>query len=70
MSFKKQVNNAATFKLSGIKDTEMSEYDDIMNTNLRSVFILTQLCVPHLIPVKGMSYILIGPYVLKQNSFL
>ena len=31
----------------------MEEYDLMMNVNTRSVFVLTQMCVPHLIKNSG-----------------
>ncbi|CAF0705968.1 unnamed protein product [Brachionus calyciflorus] len=47
------VNNAAVFRLSSILNTKIEEYDEVMNTNLKSVLQLTQLCAPHLIKEKG-----------------
>ena len=39
--------------MSSIKNTKLEEYDEVMNVNLRSVLILTQLCLPYLIKEKG-----------------
>ncbi|XP_078581821.1 3-oxoacyl-[acyl-carrier-protein] reductase FabG-like isoform X2 [Branchiostoma floridae x Branchiostoma japonicum] len=47
------VNNAGTAHLATIETTDMSEYDTLMNVNVRSVVALTQLCVPHLTVTKG-----------------
>uniref|UniRef100_A0A1Q3FKC4 Ketoreductase domain-containing protein n=1 Tax=Culex tarsalis TaxID=7177 RepID=A0A1Q3FKC4_CULTA len=47
------VNNAGKGVGGSIESTSMSQYDDIMNTNLRGVFHLTQLAVPYLIESKG-----------------
>lgn len=47
------VNNAGIGAGGGILDVKMDEFDNVMNTNVRSVFHLTQLVVPHLIKTKG-----------------
>uniref|UniRef100_A0A1Q3FRU6 Ketoreductase domain-containing protein n=1 Tax=Culex tarsalis TaxID=7177 RepID=A0A1Q3FRU6_CULTA len=47
------VNNAGKGAGGSIESTSMSQYDDIMNTNLRAVFHLTQLAVSHLVQSKG-----------------
>ncbi|VDN03545.1 unnamed protein product [Thelazia callipaeda] len=47
------VNNAGIIDRGTIEDTTLERYDRIMSTNLRSVFYLTQLLVPHLIASKG-----------------
>ncbi|XP_034026800.1 3-oxoacyl-[acyl-carrier-protein] reductase FabG-like [Thalassophryne amazonica] len=47
------VNNAGILIMSGIETLDLSQFDKIMNINLRSVYQLTQLCVPHLIKTKG-----------------
>lgn len=38
-----------------IENLKIEEYDQVMNVNLRSTILLTQLCVPHLIESKGIS---------------
>ncbi|XP_038155516.1 3-oxoacyl-[acyl-carrier-protein] reductase FabG [Cyprinodon tularosa] len=47
------VNNAGVLEYGSIETTDMAQYDKVMNVNVRSVFHLTQLCVPHLIKTKG-----------------
>lgn len=47
------VNNAATAELGSIEDTSLAQYDRVLNTNVRSVYHLTMLAVPHLIRTKG-----------------
>ncbi|XP_071819077.1 3-oxoacyl-[acyl-carrier-protein] reductase FabG-like [Apostichopus japonicus] len=47
------VNNAGILKLGSIETTTLADYDIIMNANVRSIFQLTQLAVPHLIKTKG-----------------
>lgn len=47
------VNNAAIFRLSSLVNTEISEYERVMDVNLRSVVKLSKLCVPYLIREKG-----------------
>jgi len=47
------VNNAGIFEFGSIETTSMAQYDRIMNVNVRSVYHLTTLCVPHLIKTRG-----------------
>ncbi|EGI64444.1 3-oxoacyl-[acyl-carrier-protein] reductase [Acromyrmex echinatior] len=47
------VNNAGIFELGGIETTSLEQYDNIFNVNVRSIFQLTALAVPHLIKTKG-----------------
>lgn len=47
------VNNAGILKRGTIENTTLADYDSVMNINVRSVFHLTQLAVPHLIATKG-----------------
>lgn len=47
------VNNAGILKKGTIETSTLADYDDVMNVNVRSIFHLTQLAVPHLIATKG-----------------
>lgn len=47
------INNAGILANGGIENTSLSQYDDVMNTNVRSVYHLTMLAVPHLIKTQG-----------------
>ncbi|XP_071388931.1 3-oxoacyl-[acyl-carrier-protein] reductase FabG-like [Centroberyx affinis] len=47
------INNAGILAVGSIEATDMAQYDKVMNINVRSVYHLTQLCVPHLIKTKG-----------------
>jgi NAD(P)-dependent dehydrogenase (short-subunit alcohol dehydrogenase family) len=47
------VNNAGIGEGGDLLTTTMDQYDNVMNTNVRSVFHLTQLVSPHLIKTKG-----------------
>ncbi|KAG5348363.1 DCXR reductase, partial [Acromyrmex charruanus] len=47
------VNNAAIVEFGSIETTSLEQYDNIFNVNVRSVFQLTTLAVPHLIKTKG-----------------
>lgn len=42
------VNSAGIFTLDNISEADISEFDRIFNTNVRSVVTLTNLCIPHL----------------------
>ncbi|XP_055302952.1 3-oxoacyl-[acyl-carrier-protein] reductase FabG-like [Sitodiplosis mosellana] len=47
------VNNAGILKRGTIETSTLEDYDTVMNVNVRSIFHLTQLAVPHLIATKG-----------------
>ncbi|KAF0034217.1 hypothetical protein F2P81_014283 [Scophthalmus maximus] len=47
------VNSAGILAMGGIETFDLAQYDMVMNINVRSVYHLTQLCVPHLIETKG-----------------
>ncbi|XP_045460830.1 3-oxoacyl-[acyl-carrier-protein] reductase FabG-like [Harmonia axyridis] len=47
------VNNAGILSSGSIENTSLEQYDQIMNTNMRSVYQLTTLAVPHLIKTEG-----------------
>lgn len=47
------INNAG-FSIRGtIETTKIEDFDSIMATNVRAIFLLTQLAIPHLIAAKG-----------------
>jgi NAD(P)-dependent dehydrogenase (short-subunit alcohol dehydrogenase family) len=47
------VNAAGVIRNGTIENTDIGDWDRLMNINLRSVFLLTQRCVPHLAETKG-----------------
>ncbi|EGI66780.1 PREDICTED: tropinone reductase 2-like [Acromyrmex echinatior] len=47
------VNNAGIVGFGNIETPSLEQYDNIMNVNVRSVFQLTALAVPHLSKTKG-----------------
>lgn len=47
------INNAGIIETGTIETTTMEQYDRIMNTNIRSIYHLTTLAVPHLIKTEG-----------------
>lgn len=47
------VNNAGILETGSIENTSLEQYDRVMNTNVRSLYYLTMLAVPHLIKTKG-----------------
>lgn len=47
------VNNAGRGVVGSIETADVNSFDDALNVNLRSVFALTQLAVPHLLSSKG-----------------
>lgn len=47
------VNNAGVIETGTIETTSLAQYDRLMNTNVRSIYHLTMLAVPHLIKTQG-----------------
>lgn len=47
------INNAGIIGVGSIEQTSLDQYDTIMNTNMRSIYHLTMLAVPHLIKTQG-----------------
>lgn len=47
------VNNAGILETGSIENTSLEQYDRVMNTNVRSIYHLTMMAVPHLINTKG-----------------
>ncbi|XP_049311397.1 3-oxoacyl-[acyl-carrier-protein] reductase FabG-like [Bactrocera dorsalis] len=47
------VNNAGMGKWGSILDIDVDQFDLVMNTNLRSVFLLTKYAAPHLVKTQG-----------------
>lgn len=47
------INNAGIIEIGSIENTSIEQYDRVMNTNVRSIYNLTMLAVPHLIMTQG-----------------
>ncbi|XP_069966550.1 uncharacterized oxidoreductase TM_0325 [Bactrocera oleae] len=47
------VNNAGIFYGGNILNIDVEQFDKILNTNLRSVFLLTKYAAPHLVKAQG-----------------
>ena len=47
------VNNAGMVNVGTFEHSPVVELDQLMNTNVRSIVVLTQLCIPYLKKTKG-----------------
>jgi len=47
------VNNAGIIEMGSVENTTLQQYDRVMNTNVRAVYHLTMLAVPHLTTTQG-----------------
>nr|CAD7588968.1 unnamed protein product [Timema genevievae] len=47
------INNAGILEAGSIENTSLEQYDRIFNTNVRSIYQLTTLAVPHLVKTTG-----------------
>lgn len=64
------VNNAGAMTIKSLEASAMSDFDEMMNINLRSVVQLSQLCVPHLINTKGAVVIVSSIAGIKPTPML
>ena len=60
------VNNAGFLKTGSIETITISDFDDLMDVNVKSVIRLTQSCLPYLIKQKGS----IGKKLNQQKKFI
>lgn len=51
------VNSAGIFMGTNFTDTQVSEWDQVMDTNLKGVFLVTKEVIPHMLTNKGGSII-------------
>ena len=51
--FPLQVNNAGILEFGSIEQTSLEQYDRVMGMNVRSMYHLTMLAVPHLVLSQG-----------------
>ena len=70
LSVQYQANNAGMGSEGSIEQTTLAEYDMSMNTNVRSVYHLTMLAVPHLIASKGATVNVSSATALRAVSSL
>ncbi|OAD62283.1 3-oxoacyl-[acyl-carrier-protein] reductase FabG [Eufriesea mexicana] len=47
------INNAGVLESGSIENTSLEQYDRVFNINVRSVYHLTTLAVPHIVKTKG-----------------
>lgn len=47
------VNNAGILESGSVENTSLEQYDRLMNTNVRAIYHLSMLAVPHLVKTKG-----------------
>lgn len=47
------VNSAGIIEIGSIETTSLRQYDNVMNVNVRAIFELTRLAIPHLIKSQG-----------------
>ncbi len=47
------INNAGTFRTTEFLDIDITEWDRVMNSNLKGVFLITKEVIPHMLDKKG-----------------
>lgn len=51
------INNAGIFRGAKLGDTDISEWEEVMETNLKGVFLVTKVVIPHMLSNKGGSIV-------------
>ncbi|KAK7503208.1 hypothetical protein BaRGS_00005473 [Batillaria attramentaria] len=47
------VNSAGILAMGSIENTSLQQFDEVFNINVRAIYHITMLCVPHLVETKG-----------------
>ena len=55
------VNNASAINLSGTLDLDMKRYDLMQQVNTRGTFLVTRLCLPHLLRAANPHVLMLSP---------
>lgn len=66
------INNAGTFSGAPLHEMEENQWDEVLNVNLRGVFLLTQQVIPHMVEQKSGNIIhissILGMIAVPQTA--
>ncbi|WAR09285.1 TRN2-like protein [Mya arenaria] len=62
------VNCAGIIELGSIENTSLAQYDSMFNINVRSIYHLTMLAVPHLVKSKGNIFPNVLAYCMSKSA--
>ncbi len=63
------VNNASAISLTGTQETEMKRFDLMSQINARGTFLVSKLCVPHLLKAENPHVLMLSPPLDMQPKW-
>ena len=63
------VNNASAISLTGTLDTDMKRFDLMHQINARGTFLVSKLCLPHLLKAKNPHVLMLSPPLDMQPKW-
>ena len=63
------VNNASAIQLTGTQQTEMKRFDLMHSVNVRGTFLMSRLCLPHLIQANGAHILNMSPPLNMESKW-
>ena len=63
------VNNASAISLTGVLDTEMKRFDLMQQINVRGTFLVSKLCLPHLLKAPNPHVLMLSPPLDMQPKW-
>ncbi len=63
------VNNASAISLTGTEDTDMKRFDLMSQINARGTFLVSKLCIPHLLKADNPHVLMLSPPLDMQPKW-
>jgi citronellol/citronellal dehydrogenase len=63
------VNNASAISLTGVMETEMKRFDLMQQVNSRGTFLVSKLCLPHLLQAPNPHILMLSPPLELQAKW-
>jgi citronellol/citronellal dehydrogenase len=63
------VNNASAISLTGVMETEMKRFDLMQEVNSRGTFLVSRLCLPHLLQAPNPHILMLSPPLELQAKW-
>jgi citronellol/citronellal dehydrogenase len=63
------INNASAISLTGTQETEMKRFDLMSQINARGTFLVSKLCIPHLLKAENPHVLMLSPPLDMQPKW-
>lgn len=63
------VNNASAISLTGTQETDMKRFDLMSQINVRGTFLVSKLCIPHLLKAANPHVLMLSPPLDMQSKW-